>query len=130
MPALPGSSTVIVHAIIDGKHSAMVYPEVDIETLVDTTDYAPFPNPTYGRTKYTITGHAGAHWVEGGDIEEVGAKIIAFQSEKAARLRKERDEARRERDKIEGELDYLRRRIRTLLDQSEGINEVEYDEEE
>lgn len=112
MAALPNSSTVIVHAIIDGKHSAMVYPEVNIETSVDISNCTPFQTPTYGQTKYIITGSAGACWVEGGDVGEVDAEIIAFQSERAARLRKERDEARRE-------LSDLKARLRGVFDPPE-----------
>lgn len=116
MAALPKSSTVVVHAVIDGKHSAMIFTEVDVETWPSR----PFTWDTLVSgavdQEYVISGAEGYVFREGDSLPQVYVTAIAHQAEVAAEMRKERDEAVRERDAALRDVASLKESILLVVD--------------
>lgn len=112
MATLPKSSTVVVHTVVDGKHSAMIFTEVDFSYEV-TEVRSTFGNPMWREdANYVISGAEGYVFREGDDPTQVYVTALAHQAEETAEVRKERDEARRE-------LSDLKARLRGVLDPPE-----------
>lgn len=116
MSAIPQRSTVVVHTVVDGKHQALVFSEVSVSHQAPSLQFGAWPDAAPTREDgWIVRGESGV-LVEGGTAEEVGAKVIAFQSEKAARLRKERDDARRGRDAALREMAVLKANLLRIID--------------
>lgn len=118
MAALPRSSTVVVHTVVDGQHSAMIFTEVDVVTEVPeirfSSDIA--ARPTYAPMEYVISGVEGYVFRRGDDPTQVYVTALAHQAEETAEVRKERDEARRERDAALQEMAVLKANLLRIID--------------
>lgn len=112
MATPPKSSTVVVHAVVDGKHSAMIFTEVDFRHEVTGLRSTP-ENPMWREdVDYVISGAGGYVFREGDDPTQVYVAALAHQAEETAKMRRERDEARRE-------LSDLKARLRGVLNPPE-----------
>lgn len=123
MSTTPQRSTVVVHSITGRDHSVLAFPEVALDfkaaDSVEVESWGVYYPSRISDTVYTLTGTDGYTMTTGGTAEEAYAEMIAAQGCVTTALRKERDDAIRERNKVESELARLKRDIRNVVDPPE-----------